>query len=117
MEENCKCGKSQDAVCACDPMKYIEVKMESPSGPKPCILEDAKALVTGARVEDYGTARESFGRIAKLWSAALGVEISPTEVALCMILLKVSREINGHKRDSLVDIAGYAKNIEILEEV
>jgi len=33
-----------------------------------------------------------------------------------MIALKISRECNKHKRDNLVDIAGYAKTIDMVME-
>ena len=47
----------------------------------------------------------------------LGIDISPEQVALCMIQLKVARAKNGgFHRDSFVDIAGYARCVEMLTE-
>lgn len=76
------------------------------------VLETALSLITGDRAEQYDTqddATGNFQRIADLWTPVLGREITPTEVALCLIQLKVARVItsNGHQ-DSWVDIAGYA---------
>jgi hypothetical protein len=34
-------------------------------------------------------------------------EISPEQVALCMVTLKVAREVFSPKRDNLVDAIGY----------
>lgn len=73
------------------------------------ITEEAAAIVTGERASDYGDVNQSFTRIAKLWSAYTGATISPWDVAQMMILLKVSRAKTSRKRDTLVDIAGYAE--------
>lgn len=80
------------------------------------ILEEAQQLVGGDRQQDYGNASESFTRIARLWSAYKGVEISPKDVGMMMILMKVSRSVGSNKRDTLVDIAGYAQCIHTISE-
>lgn len=78
------------------------------------ILEEAQNIVKGSRVEDYGTPEASFSTIAAYWTAYLttcnspGEALTARDVALMMILFKVARESNKHKRDNLVDIAGYA---------
>lgn len=72
------------------------------------ILLEAERIIHGARRDDYGDVRESFARVADLWSAYLGIEIQPEQVGLCMVLLKIARAANVVTRDSLVDIAGYA---------
>lgn len=70
-------------------------------------LEDALAVVKD-RGSVYGPPREDMARIAKLWSAFLGVDIAPAQVPACMMLVKLSRlaQTPNH-RDSFVDIAGY----------
>ncbi len=73
------------------------------------VLETANSLVAGDREQTYGDAAESFERIATFWSAIIGVDVTPTDVARCMIALKLSRlQGNDEHRDSWVDIAGYA---------
>lgn len=73
------------------------------------ILDEAARIVTGERQNQYGSAEDSFALIGGLWSDYLGVYISPRDVALMMILLKVAREKGGKgKADNWVDIAGYA---------
>lgn len=79
------------------------------------ILNEAKSIISGDRANDYGDANESFSRIAKLWSAYTGITISPWDVAQMMILLKVSRAKTSRKRDTLVDIVGYAECASKLE--
>lgn len=80
------------------------------------VLDVAKKLVFGDRGQDYGHPSKDFTRTAALWTAAISGEFvfQPEHVALFMVLLKVSREMNGHKRDNLVDIAGYAQTCEMV---
>lgn len=73
------------------------------------ITDEAKSIVAGDRANDYGDANESFTRISNLWSAYTGFNISSWDVAQMMILLKVSRAKTSRKRDTLVDIIGYAE--------
>ena len=54
-------------------------------------IDQAKDAVNGDRRKDYGDAVESFGRIAGLWTAYLGVHVTPKDVGNMMILLKTSR--------------------------
>lgn len=71
------------------------------------ILEEARFITDGAR--NYGTPEENFSRIALCWSAILEINLTPEQVALCMIAMKVCREAHAHKHDNIVDIAGYAR--------
>lgn len=73
------------------------------------VLEKAKQCVCGDRQQDYGNPENSFAVIAKLWSAFLGVDISPCEAAAMMALFKLGRIKTGHsKDDNWIDLAGYA---------
>lgn len=81
------------------------------------ILTEAEHIINGQRRDDYGEVLPSFQRIADLWSPILGVTVTPEQVALCMIQLKIARTLHGWTRDSVVDIAGYAGCLEkILRE-
>jgi hypothetical protein len=80
------------------------------------VLMEAQRIITGDRRDSYGKAYESFKRIADMWSPTLGIEVTPYQVALCMIQLKVARYVNGQQRDSAVDIAGYAGLLDIIAE-
>lgn len=91
------------------------------------VLDEAAAIIHGARQQDYGGPAESFTRIAELWTAYLRDRrgdraLTSHDVALMMILLKVSRARNGvdtvgvPQRDSLVDIIGYAGCSELITE-
>ena len=85
----------------------VHIKDSISSVPPKTILEMAHNLVYGDRQADYGDAVVSFSRIADLWSAILGVRVSPRKVALCMAALKISREVSAHKDDNLADGCGY----------
>ena len=78
------------------------------------ILFEAHNLVHGVRGEDYGHPYEDFSRTAKIWSAILGVDVTPEQVALCMIGVKISRECNKPKRDNRIDIVGYAETLDMV---
>lgn len=79
------------------------------------ILDEAKRIVHGDRGENYGHPFEDFSRTAKIWSAILDVYVSPEQVALCMIGLKISREVNRPKRDNIVDGAGYFETLDMVK--
>ena len=74
------------------------------------ILEEAQRIVHADREAVYAHPSEDYARVARLWSAFLGVEIRPDQAAICMALVKVARLAHtpAH-RDSLVDLAGYAE--------
>jgi len=67
------------------------------------------AKVLEERRDDYGDPAEQFCAIADRWSITLGTPITPSQVALCMIDLKLARLAYdpGHV-DSIVDVIGYA---------
>ena len=75
--------------------------------------EEAEKLVLGDRNSTYGNPSDDYAKTAKIWSGMLmlklkpGVEITPKEAMLMMAGLKISREMNKHKRDNLVDAHGY----------
>lgn len=73
------------------------------------LLDEAADLVDGDRNNQYGDPRQDFQRTAAMWAAYLGVPIEPHDVAAMMSLLKLSRiHWSPGKRDSWVDLAGYA---------
>jgi hypothetical protein len=72
------------------------------------ICQQAAALVSGDRRDDYGSPAECLGRVAALWSAYLGITVTAKDVAALMILLKVARSLQSSKLDSAVDACGYA---------
>lgn len=84
--------------------------------PELTILQEAQNAVYGDRNTDYGTVTENFNTIASFWSTILKQEVTAKQVGLCMITVKVSREMYKQKRDNIVDIAGYAATLEKLSK-
>lgn len=81
------------------------------SKPGQAEMREADGLVNGERQADYGTPRQNYEGIAKVWSGILFPilkrDLTPEEAALCMVGLKVQRQAMKHKRDNLVDAHGY----------
>jgi len=72
------------------------------------LLEHAADIVTRRRRE-YGEPVDLFEQVAKRWSLTLDIQISPAQVVLCLIDLKVARLARDPRHfDSHVDVAGYA---------
>jgi hypothetical protein len=75
-------------------------------------LEEAQRLVYGDRGETYGHPLDDFGRTAQMWTALLGAPVTAEQVAMCMVALKLSREMYQPKRDNRTDAAGYAECLD-----
>ena len=78
------------------------------------ILKHA-ADVLAERSKIYGEPGKAMAAIAARWSLTLGHPVTPAEVVLCMIDLKLTRQARDPRhQDSILDIAGYAA---VLHEV
>lgn len=79
------------------------------------ILDTARKLTDGDRRGDYGHPDDDFERAALMWTGILRPKlitdqrVTAEDIPLCMIAVKLAREVHSHKRDNLVDIAGYAR--------
>ena len=81
------------------------------------MLTEAEAIINGPRQDSYGHAFDSFTLLSKLWEPVLGVSVTPEQVGLCLVLLKVARSVNDPScRDHLVDIAGFAGCLDKIQE-
>lgn len=84
------------------------------------ILDEAKRITDTTRHSDYGHPTDDFARTANIWNGVLadklrdGGSITSAEVPLCMIAVKLARQSHRHKRDNLVDIAGYARTAAMI---
>lgn len=85
-----------------------EVADSCAEAPKMTMLQKAHELIYSDRQQDYGPALENFQNIADLWSVVLKTPVTPDQVALCMIQVKVARLVRSpNHEDSWIDIAGY----------
>ena len=72
------------------------------------VLDTAKEYVTKDRAADHGNMEDNFKTIGKYWSVHLGINISATDVAVMMTLLKIARiKSNPSHPDNWVDACGY----------
>ena len=72
------------------------------------ILTQAINLTCGDRDKDYGTPLTNHQRIADFWSVILGIKITPAQVALCMVAVKLARLVQTpNHMDSFIDGAAY----------
>jgi len=73
------------------------------------------ATVVAERRASYGDPTISMTTIARRWSITLGRTVTPAEVVLCLIDLKLARLAHDPAhQDSILDVAGYAA---VLQEV
>jgi len=78
-------------------------------------LFEQAALVLRERQASYGDPRQSMAAIAARWSITLGQPVTPAQVVLCMMDLKLARlRRDPSHQDSVVDLIGYAA---VLHEV
>jgi len=93
----------------------LAVVRDEPADAPEAILDEAKRITTSDRQQDYGHPLADFTRTAMLWTGILagrlreGQHVTPMDIPLCMIAVKLARQAHRHKRDNLVDIAGYAR--------
>lgn len=81
------------------------------------VLQEAQRLVYGARQASYGHPTDDFTRTGRMWAAILNMpHISPEQVGMCMMAVKISRQCNKPSRDNMVDAAGYAATVHMVEE-
>jgi hypothetical protein len=89
------------------------------------VLRDALEVINGERQDQYGSPEDSFALIAEYWAVYLRNKIQKErgnidvndyifsefiqgdDVAYMMTLFKIARENFQHKKDNLVDAAGY----------
>lgn len=84
------------------------------------VLQEANRIIYGDREQTYGDPAQNFDATASLWNGYLhakyrvtgSMDFNALDVAHMMMLLKMAREIHMHKRDNVVDMAGYAGCIQ-----
>jgi hypothetical protein len=81
--------------------------VEGPTLDPQDIADYAVRLVTGDRNDQYGHPLDNLTRAARIWAVILGHDVTAEQVALCMQGMKIAREINRRKVDSVVDGIGY----------
>jgi hypothetical protein len=98
----------------------LEQPAEPPIEPE-SPLDEALRLTTGARQADYGHPLDDYTATGAIWGAMLtragwepGTPIPAELATLMMVGVKLSRESGQHKRDNLVDAAGYVNCVSMI---
>lgn len=72
------------------------------------VLTEARDIIYGDREQTHGEPAKNLAAIAAMWSPIFGSPVTPEQVCLAMIALKVARAINSPRhRDHWTDIVGY----------
>lgn len=86
------------------------------------ILKTADEITSRARNKAYGSPAANHGATAALYATYLerrhgvALPLDARDVCMLNILQKVSRDANAPGVDNLVDIAGYARNAQMIEQ-
>ena len=103
-----------EGVCLEDGLKTLADYERLTKGETESILSEAERIVNGDRQADYSDPVANFKHIADIASAIMAKDITAEECCIVMIAVKLARENHKHKRDNLVDLAGY---VEILNRI
>lgn len=84
------------------------------------ILKSADNAVHGERQTDYGHPFDDYTRVAGMVNALLrhklAGDLAPSDIALIMCCVKMSREVNHPKKDNRIDLAGFAWVLDRCQE-
>jgi hypothetical protein len=81
------------------------------------VCDVAKRLTSYDRQVDYGSPIEDFTKQAKMWSVILNTNVTPQQIAMCMIAVKLCRMTNSPRhRDSAIDVVGYARCLDLCNQ-
>jgi Domain of unknown function (DUF6378) len=100
-------GKARDENLA-----FLEAQAAKLSGApvkmgRVAILETAANLTTGPRADTYGDFGEQMRSLSRAFNGITGKDITPKDVTILLILLKLRRAETGGDQDSAVDGAAY----------
>ena len=90
-----------------------QILKATPDDKKLAWVEEALTIVRGARKNNYGHPLINFFRIANFWNVQLRGKlkedewITPADIALLFVQVKMAREMEIHKSDNPVDMFGY----------
>jgi len=75
----------------------------------------AARLVSDDRQHEYGHPLDNLDRAARIWEVILGAPVTAEQVALCMVGMKIARQVHKPKADTVVDVIGYALTLHMVE--
>lgn len=75
----------------------------------------AASIVSDDRQHQYGHPLDNLDRAARIWSVILDAPVTAEQVALCMVGMKIARQVHKPKPDTVIDIIGYALTLHMVE--
>lgn len=76
----------------------------------------AARLVNQDRAVSYGHPLDNLDRAARIWSVILGSDVSAEQVALCMVGMKIARQVHADTPDNIADSLGYLLTYSMIQE-
>jgi hypothetical protein len=67
----------------------------------------AARLVNEDRAALYGHPLDNLTRAASIWSVILNTPVTAEQVSLCMVGLKIARQVHRETPDNIADAVGY----------
>lgn len=98
------------------------VEFPSKAGRVETVLEEAQRLTHGDRHDAYGHPIHDLTRTGDMATAMIrhklkpGERLEPEDIAMIMIAVKLSREVNQPKRDNRVDGPGYFEVLDMIRQ-
>ena len=84
-----------------------QLELDFPSA-RAAVLRTAEEYVTKDRAAEHGDMEDNFQCIADYWSTHLGYDVTGSDVAVMMTLLKLARiKGNSDNLDNWIDGCGY----------
>ena len=83
------------------------MNLEYPHNRRSQVALEAVELVNGAREAAYGPPSENMARLAGRWSQITNQTLTPSQAALMLVDLKMSRLVHMPDQDSYRDAIGY----------
>lgn len=108
----------QEAKCRYTPVVYMEWEDPSPVAETvtETILDEAARITSGDRNGDYGHPADHWERTIGMVNALFGASFETRDWGKMMQLDKIARDQHKPKRDNLVDVCGYARCMEKVDE-
>lgn len=76
----------------------------------------AARLVNEDRAQLYGHPLDNLTRAANIWSVILDVDVTAEQVALCMVGMKIARQVHREQMDNVADAVGYLLTYGMIQE-
>lgn len=86
------------------------------------ILAEADRLTAVVRQGEYGHPHDVYTEAGRMVSSFLELRykklmpLNSEDICMILLIVKIAREASKTKRDNIVDIAGYARLIEMIQD-